>query len=146
MKSKRQSTPATLAPDTLDLLEHVLGARLPAPYRAWLAHRNGQLPKDRYVTFMANGRQSETHLHYLYAVNSSESFNDLWTYHSRYGAVYRHWYLSIGGDDFGNQFLLALKGPDHGKVFFCDHELPFDTALHLIANSFDDFIAGLRPD
>ncbi len=33
MSKARKPTPSTLAPDTLDLLERVLGARLPPAYR-----------------------------------------------------------------------------------------------------------------
>lgn len=145
MRPSRTPTPASLAPDTLDLLERVLDARLPPAYRDWLGRRNGQTPENRHVTFMKNGRPSSTTLHALYAVNSEHSFNDLWHYHSTYGQELRPWYLSIGNDDGGNQIVLALKGPNHRKVFFHDHEVPFDVGLHLIAPSFEAFLTGLTP-
>lgn len=144
MKSKRKPTPSTLAPDTLDLLEQVLGARLPPAYRDWLANHNGQMTENRLVTFVENGRETATTLHSLYAVNSEHAFNDLWHYHANYGAELRPWYLSIGADDGGNQFVLALKGPNHGQVFSRDHEVALDVGLHPVAPSFAAFMAGLE--
>ncbi|APE44208.1 hypothetical protein BOO69_12970 [Sulfitobacter alexandrii] len=139
----RQPPPAGLAPDTLELLGRVLDARLPAPYRKWLAEHNGEMPENRRITFVEGGRETDTVLHYLYAVNAAEDYNDLWAYNRDYGAELRPWYIAIGGDVFGNPILLAVKGPDHGKVFFSNHENPFDDGLHVIADSFDAFLAGL---
>ncbi len=146
MKLSKKPKPATLSPDTLDLLERVLDARLPAAYRDWLATRNGQMPENRVISFLENGRETDTNLHCLYAVNSENTYDDLWFYHSNYAAERHPWYLSIGSDGFGNQILLALKGPNHGKVFFCDHEVPFDVGLHLVAPSFQAFLEGLTPN
>ncbi|WP_417522473.1 SMI1/KNR4 family protein [Marinovum sp.] len=146
MRKSPKPTPSTLAPDTLDLLERVLDVRLPPAYRDWLATRNGQMPENRVITFMQNGRQTDTVLHYLYAVNSEHDYNDLWDYNSKYGKDLRPWYLSIGGDAAGNPIVLALKGPNHGEVFFRDHEVPFDDGLHVIAPSFEAFLAGLTAD
>ncbi|SLN66704.1 SMI1 / KNR4 family protein [Aquimixticola soesokkakensis] len=143
MKSRAKPTPSSLAPDTLDLLERVLGARLPAAYRDWLATRNGQTPENRLVSFTQNGRGSSTTLHSLYGVNCERACDDLWHNHASYGEELRPWYLSIGCDDGGNQIVLALKGPHHGKVFFLDHEVPLDAGLHLVAPSFDAFVTGL---
>ncbi|SMY06135.1 SMI1/KNR4 family protein [Flavimaricola marinus] len=144
MKSARKPTPSSLAADTLDLLERVLDARLPPAYRDWLANRNGQMPENRLITFEKDGRETSTILHYLYAVNSEHTYNDLWHYHSNYGGELRPWYLAIGGDEGGNSIVLALKGPNHGKVFFSDHEVPFDVGLNVIAPSFEAFLAGLK--
>lgn len=47
MSQSRKPTPTSLAPDTLDLLERVLDAKLPPVYRYWLATRNGQMPHRR---------------------------------------------------------------------------------------------------
>ncbi|TCS50797.1 SMI1/KNR4 family protein SUKH-1 [Primorskyibacter sedentarius] len=127
----------------LDLLERVLDARLPPAYRDWLAKRNGQTPENRLVTFTQNGRESSTTLHALYAVNTKHTYNDLWYFHANFGQDLRPWYLSIGSDDGGNQIVIALKGPNHGKVFFRDHEVPLDVGMHIIAPSFEAFLAGL---
>ena len=143
MRKPRKLTPSSLAPDTLDLLERVLDARLPEAYRDWLAMRNGQMPGNRVIKFLENGRETSTVLHYLYAVNSEHDYNDLWDYNSKYGEDLHPWYLSIGGDAFGNPIILALKGPNHGKVFFSDHEVPFDVGLHFVAPSFEALMAGL---
>lgn len=145
MRTGRTPTPPSLAPDTLDLLERVLGARLPLDYRDWLATRNGQRPDNRLITFTENGRESGTTLHTLYAVNAQHDCDDLWHYHANFGQHLQPWYLSIGRDDGGNQIVLALKGPNHGKILFCDHEAPLDVGLHVIAPSFEAFIDGLRP-
>ncbi|NDU99572.1 SMI1/KNR4 family protein [Pseudoroseicyclus tamaricis] len=104
------------------------------------------MPEHRVITFVENGQETDTRLHYLYAVNSEHDYDDLWLYNSRYGEHLRPWYLSIGGDPFGNPIVLALKGPNHGKVFFSDHEVPFDVGLHVIAPSFEAFLAGLTAE
>jgi hypothetical protein len=144
MRTDHKPTPSSLAIDTLDLLERVLQARLPPSYRDWLAKRNGQTPENRLVTFMVNGHESSTTLHSLYAVNSQHTYNDLWHYYANYGQELRPWYLSIGRDDGGNQIVIALKGPNHGKILFLDHEVPLDLGLHVIAPSFEAFIIGLK--
>ncbi|SLN59523.1 SMI1 / KNR4 family protein [Aquimixticola soesokkakensis] len=143
MSKSRKPTPVSLAPDTLDLLERVLDARLPPAYRDWLATRNGQMPESRVISFMENGKQTDTRLHCLYAVNSEHDYDDLWHYNSNYGGDFRPWYLSIGSDPFGNAILLAVKGPNHRQVFFSDHEVPFDVGLHFIAPSFEAFMDGM---
>lgn len=104
------------------------------------------MPENRVITFVENGRETATVLHDLYAVNSEHDYNDLWDYNSKYGDGLRPWHLSIGGDASGNLIVLALKGPHYGKVFFSDHEVPVDVGLHVIAPSFEAFLAGLTAD
>jgi hypothetical protein len=144
MRTNHTTTPSSLAPDTLELLERVLQAPLPSAYRDWLAKQNGQTPESRLVTFTVNGHETSTTLHALYAVNSQHTYNDLWHYYANYGQELRPWYLSIGRDDGGNQIVIALKGPNHGKILFLDHEVPLDMGLHVIAPSFEAFLAGLK--
>ncbi|WP_161860984.1 SMI1/KNR4 family protein [Algicella marina] len=144
MSTDHKPTPPSLSPDTLDLLERVFEARLPPAYRDWLATRNGQTPENRLIQFMENGRETGTTLHALYAVNAQHSYDDLWHYNAHFGQELRPWYLSIGRDDGGNQIVIALKGPNHGKILFRDHEVPLDVGLHVIAPNFDAFIAELK--
>ncbi|WP_010139720.1 hypothetical protein [Oceanicola sp. S124] len=91
MRKSPKATPSSLAPDTRDLLGRVLEARLPAAYRDWLATRHGQMPENRVITFVTNGRETTTVLHYLYAVTSEHDYNDLWDCNSKYGEDLRPW-------------------------------------------------------
>jgi hypothetical protein len=52
--------------------------------------------------------------------------------------------LPIATDPFGNLLLLGMSGPRADKVYFWDHNTGGDDVT-LIANSFDDFLALLRP-
>ena len=57
----------------------------------------------------------------------------------------------IASDQCGNLILLSVKGPDRGKIYFWDHEMEADEGevpdysnLTLIADSFEEFIEGLK--
>jgi hypothetical protein len=61
--------------------------------------------------------------------------------------------LPIAVDPGGNLVLIAVSGPETGKVYFWDHEvegLEEDSAshrhLHLVAESFSEFLAKLAPE
>lgn len=61
--------------------------------------------------------------------------------------------LPIAREVFGNLILLSVKGPDRGKVYFWDHEMecaegeiPDYSNLTLIADSFEEFIDGLKDE
>ena len=64
--------------------------------------------------------------------------------------------LWIMGDPFGNAICLGVGGTHRGRIYFWDHEMEpdpdswdgqVDTAgnVSLIAGSFAEFVAGLRP-
>lgn len=58
--------------------------------------------------------------------------------------------IPIADDPFGNVIVIGLQGDQRGKVYFWDHEeepedQPDWSNVDLIADSFDHFMAGLRP-
>lgn len=63
--------------------------------------------------------------------------------------------VAIADDVGGNAICISVKGKDKGKVYFWDHESAAEEELEdpksykdveLIADSFDEFMAGLRED
>ncbi|WP_057789592.1 SMI1/KNR4 family protein [Roseovarius atlanticus] len=142
-----RETPASLSPDALDLLQRVLGASLPPAYRTHLATRNGWMPEKTVFAFAGKTGTRRSNLHVLYAVNAAEDWADLWAVNRTFAEDTGPWHLCIGADDGGNQLVLALKGPEHGKVFFWAVDLPFAEGLRVVAPDFGAFLSGLTgPD
>ncbi len=52
-------------------------------------------------------------------------------------------YLSFACDPGGWQFVISVQGHDHGKVYFCRMDQELESAVILVADSFEDLINNL---
>jgi cell wall assembly regulator SMI1 len=133
--------------DRVVALETRLGAQLPEDYRAFLLRFNGGKPLPAEFR-LASGR-SGSDLHTLSALHEGELCN-LETKIYLLGPRIPPGVLPIGTDSFGNAICLVLAGERRGQIWFWDHERDLDppdwSNMDLIADSFDAFMRGLRPD
>lgn len=98
------------------------------------------------ATFEAE-EQGETTLHQLYGINHPAPYADLESFLTTPGdQLTDPRVLPIGSDDGGNPIVIHIDIPPFGQVSFCDHESsqPLEQNLFRIADSFDEFIAGLK--
>ncbi len=129
-----------------------LDISLPKSYKKFLLeNKNFDFSEKEKNIFIVNKTKFSGVLRFFYEFSSN--INDDILYHLK---LYRYRIpknmISIACDNYGNQILLSVKGPDYGKVYFWDHEQEADTEngeepsynnLTLIANSFDEFMNGL---
>jgi SMI1/KNR4 family protein SUKH-1 len=140
--------------------EREFGYELPTDYRAFLLEVNGgHAPRSHCVFTLRRGaRQDESILRGLFSLNARDDQNDLAT-----AQLYRdpkppEGFLEIGYDGFGCPVVLPLVGQHRGEVWYFDIEdaseedRPIDRDewfdrrdVWKIADSFAEFMAGLRP-
>jgi len=125
--------------------EMAIGCNLPEDYRYFLINCNGGHLGGRYGINVIGGLRPETD--YSLVENSNI-----------YGDRIPDTWLWIMEDPFGNAICLCLEGENVGSIYLWDHENePMqedwngegETAGNttLLANSFSEFVAGLRePD
>ena len=135
--------------------ERELGARLPDDYRDFLLAVNGGRTARSHRVFAI--KKDRTNLNSLNSLNDPESSFNLarrWeTSRSRYPAEV----IPVGYDDGGGAVVVVVSGPRRGQVWFADGVDPrpegsnprvewFDRRdVCKIADSFAEFMAGLRP-
>lgn len=143
------SGPFGLAPSRIAEWETETGLALPAGYRAFLSKVDGGYP---YPNVLFNALPVEAYPDAAEGIFLSAIF--------AFDQVLKHWnrevygdatppeMLLIGNDPGGLQFLLSLRGDDHGKVFAWFHSANAwgsdgndDTALFPVA---DDFLSLLE--
>jgi len=137
-------------PQQIDALEKTLGYSLPASYRNFLLRYNGGEPAD--TVFFIDDEEGEDVIGGFYGICHEDVDNLASIYAICSGRMPKH-VLPIAFDPFGNQICLSLAGDDTGNVYFWDHEreyldgrAPDYHNLILLADSFDAFLASLRPD
>ena len=141
-------------------MEKELGAKLPGDYRQFLVLTNGGHIGGRYWFKgpTPEGKPADA------GVNHVGGFREEYYFSL---ADHRECYqgpepriplelMWIMDDPFGNAICLGLRGKHRGRVYFWDHEREpepdewdgqVETAgnIRLLANSFTEFVAGLRP-
>lgn len=143
-------------PKELAEFERTIGHSLPEDYRKFLVACNGGYVGGA-LWFMGptpEGLTAEAGVHHIGGFRDEGYYclNTNWKcYVGRIPAAL----LWIMDDPFGNAICVGLSGPHLGRVFFWDHENEPDEDwdgsvesagnLRLLANSFTDFVAGLRP-
>ena len=134
--------------DVLNCVENYFNIKLPESYRQYLLEVNGGMGK-RNIFLFPNTCNNGSSISHWYGIRSDPHFSLLQEMYDR-GVRYPEHFISICEDVFGNKLLLSLKGPDYGKIYFWDHEQETDTPdysnLTLIADSFDEFINGLKSE
>lgn len=137
-------------------LEREFGA-LPADYRLFLEMCNGGYLGGSlwFRGPTPTGAMADAGVHHIGGFRAESHFSLVWSNDVYRGRIPDS-LLWIMDDPFGNAICLGLRGSHFGKVYFWDHEMEpdpdqwngeVDTAgnISLIADSFTDFVAGLRP-
>jgi hypothetical protein len=142
--------------DKLDRLEHEIGATLPLDYRDFLMRSNGGCVGGAlwYSEITPGGNKADAGVHHVGGFREQSYFSLIANREGYSGRIPME-LLWIMDDPFGNAICLGIDGAYRGRVYFWDHEQEpnrarwdgrFETArnVSLIANSFTDFVAGLR--
>jgi len=138
-------------------LEEQIGSRLPEDYRRFMLRYNGGTPDPATFAFIEKtyGKSTSDAVRAFFSLGDHEYYaleDSLATYTDRIP----NGTLPIAEDGCGNLVLLGISGEDdagqaiRGKVYFWDHELepqdPLDWSnVSPVADSFDDFLRGLKP-
>jgi cell wall assembly regulator SMI1 len=129
--------------------ESALGCRLPDDYREFLLRHNGGQPHPASFQFaLRKGPGTSSSVEWFLSLHDGK-FSNLEQKRKIYdGRVPRNT-VPIATDAFGNVILLGIRGDAQGRVYFWDHEeepesQPDWSNVDLLANNFDEFIAGLR--
>lgn len=146
--------------EDVQTFEAELGQTLPEDYRRFLIKCNGGHVGGRYWFRgeMPTGEPAEAGIHHIGGLREEDLYS---LRQSRENLQGRELHLPraliwIMDDPFGNAICLGLSGKHRGRVFFWDHEEEPDpdewdgeveTAANicLLANSFTEFVAGLKP-
>jgi hypothetical protein len=132
--------------------EEKIGRNLPKTYQLFLLKHNGGHPKSNVFSYKFNGRSLKSSIHYFLGLTDDDSDSleeNLEAYQNR---IPRNCF-PIAYDSSGNLILLSIEGNDREKVYFWDHENEADEGeepdyrnVYLIADTFDEFLAGLQDE
>jgi cell wall assembly regulator SMI1 len=140
--------PGGLEEARLQKVEEDLGAALPEDYRAFLREHNGGSPDPGGFVFAdAKGPYTDSVVAWFFGIHDEE-FNNLEEFRADYRGRLLDDFVPIALDPFGNLICLGVRGEARGKVYFWDHEEETDPPsfanMNRVANSFSEFVSGLR--
>lgn len=123
-------------------LEEQLGARLPEPYRAYLATQDGGALQG----YNNHG------IEIILGIGEVPRWSSLWHLLGRASDVIPAGCIPVGTDAGGGLFLLAVTDRDHGSVWYQGSEVEEDDAGALrpvvrerLADSWDEFVSSIEP-
>ena len=150
------------APDgALTTFESTIGCRLPDDYRQFLIASNGGYIGGSLWFFgpTPNGDKADAGVNHIGGFREESHFSLLESRDCYQGSELRipRELLWVMDDPFGNAICIGLTGDHRGRMYFWDHECEpdsddwdgsADTAenVTLLANSFTDFVSGLKPN
>ncbi len=134
----------------LQALESRLAFPLPNEYRQFLlAHNGGRLNPAEFHFKNQTGPYTDSCVDSFYAVYDGDhnNFEKIYLFCKAEGLFPPH-IIPIADDPGGNIICLSVSGPDMNSVYFWDHEgideYGKQANLHLIADSFSEFLLGLE--
>ena len=136
----------------LQAIEEYWGFGLPKDYRSFLLEFNGGEPLEKVFYFKGTKEEGAIVHFFGFVRNYSDNLLINATYT---GDRVPENMLSIAEAAGGDLILLTVKGKDRNKVYLWDHEMEADpeqgevpdySNLTLIADSFTEFIEGLREE
>lgn len=123
-------------------LEERVGARLPDPYRAYLAVQDGGALEG----YNNHG------IEIILGIGEVPKWSSLWYLLDQERDVLPAGFIPVGSDAGGGLFLLAVTGADRGSVWHQSSEVEVDDAgvtspvsRERLADSWDDFLASIEP-
>jgi hypothetical protein len=130
-------------------LESETGVTLPAEYRAFLLRHNGGKPSRR--RFTTRDQKVESHATRLFPVDENDEGGLQSEIEGITGCnLIPREMIPIGIDPGEDRVVLAVGGPDVGRVFYWawgeepDPPTCSRKYMRIIADSFDEFLASLR--
>jgi hypothetical protein len=139
----------SLSEDALLGLEALLGETLPASYRNFLLEHNGGHPELDLFQLKDVSWDDYVQVDTFLCVKKDDPYN-LVAWIGLYGDRIPTELIPIATDPGGNLLCLSIMGTDKGKVYLWDHENegiegggPWRKNLHLVTDSFQEFIEGL---
>jgi hypothetical protein len=149
--------------DAVQRFEHQLAHELPEDYRGFLLEVNGGRTARSHRVFVMQrgaGRQrDEAVLNSLFSLDDPDDSRDLATAQKHYNpdVALPDGLLEVGYDGTGGRIVLSLLGPHRGAVWLLDTGDARPTGSNprvewfdrrdvwKLADSFGEFMAGLRP-
>jgi cell wall assembly regulator SMI1 len=154
MPTRIENSEAPLSEERLREVERDIGLNFPEQYRRFLLAHNGGTPVPAVFDYkIEKGAYTDSIVDWFLAIYDGEhdNFEDsVQVYKSREPRIPNN-FIPIAHDPGGNLICISASGGDLGAVYFWDHEREADRGetpsyanVHLIADSFDEFLAGLR--
>jgi hypothetical protein len=146
MTTEIKDSVGSIETSTIDKLEKNLGIRLPSQYREFLKKYNGgyPIPDGFFLKDKSDGSSIDRFL----GIDVGEHSN-LEKYLVIYKGRIPKNLFPIAHDPGGNLIVIGLSGDTSDKIYFWDHEQESDdyepemSNIHLIADSFEEFLGGL---
>ena len=143
-----QNTEPPLSAQRVKQVEKKYGIKLPLQYRNFLlAHNGGQPIPNEFHFKKKQGQYTDSIVDWFLAIYEGENdnFEEYYdTYKIDENRIPEN-LVPIAHDPGGNLICISVSGDDEGAVFFWDHEHEEDgDNIHLIADSFDEFLSGLK--
>lgn len=142
-----------LSVEAIRKVEERLGIVLPIDYRSFLLDHNGGRPRPAVFRFKKSpGRYADSCVDWFLAIYDGEhdNFESYYETYKRDQQRLPAEIVPIAHDPGGNLICIAITGPCNGAVYFWDHEneaedgqVPTYGNVHLIANSFSEFLSSL---
>lgn len=142
-----------LSRDNINLLENIFNCILPKDYKDFLLSHNGGSSKKNVYNFLEI--ENSSNIAYFFAFYSmkvdfhGDVYDDLLKEYYRRKDRIPEGFIPIGTDSGGNYICLGIN-IYYGNVYFWDHEeevdegcIPDMSNMHIIGNSFTDFINSL---
>ena len=132
----------------LNELEKLIGAQLPADYRAFMKTFDGKTPDARQFEVRGPRDRYWSELVALWPLRGRDcSVAGGWGLLDAGGESHL---MIIGDDGTGNWICLAVRGKERGQVCYVDHEYEPGEKQRVVklADSFDEFMSSLtmRPN
>jgi cell wall assembly regulator SMI1 len=123
--------------DQINKFESDFGVKLPCDYKLFLATQNIYLTKENYF--------SGQEVHHFYPLHDEAELS-LTMIFEALGEHFENSFVPFADDSGGWQYVISLRDADYGKVYFCRMDEELQDALTLLADSFTEFINGLRAE
>ena len=143
---------ATLKEQDIGEFERRTGLKFPPQYRAWLLRYNGGRPEPKGFRYKyESGPYTDSCVAWFFNLGDAKYERlegELRVYKNPDDKRLPDELIPFARDPFGNLICISMCGENQGKVYFWDHEEedtpPSYRNCHLIADSFDEFIAALH--
>jgi hypothetical protein len=129
-------------------VEFNLNSDLPISYKNFLLNQNGGHPQPDSFPIQDKSWDDYGQIDYFLCIDENDTYN-LSSWVNRYQKRLPFGLIPIAVDPGGNLVCLAISGNETEKVFLWDHEneagdgeQPSQENIHLISNSFTEFIGS----
>lgn len=140
-----------LSEEALRAFEERLGIILPEQYRHFLlVHNGGEASPDVFKIRNEQGPYTDSVVRCFFSIGDVPNYRSFEWHYNLYKIEedrLPHNMIPIADDPGGNLICISTVGTDAGAVYFWNHEEetepPSDANLHLIADTFQEFLGAL---